>query len=636
MNKTTIGAIVTVLVLAVVVFFVSQKDDQTELKTLELPGIKVEETKKEKPLGEEQKTPEQIAEDQEKEAAEALKIGPPDRITIVRKDLNAVLERVAADEWKLVKPVAAQADTYKVRAMLRTFDEALKSNYSRAVPAASLSKLGLDEEQRIRVTLAKGDEVLIDLFLGRVDRKDDSGIDLDTMVMLPSDLESPVYYRIPGKDLRRSFDVKLTDIRDKKLFSFGKDDITGITIEDPRDPARGKIVLKLGDGEKPEWQIVEPAGVEVENLSGFASSLAGTRADEYLDKLPGADAKALDQAYRITATVKAGEGTSTVTLELGAGRKKGVYARLSGRDGYFLVPKYTADQLMKSFNDFRQKKLFTFKGDDIAEVTIVEGGQPPVQLQKTGEHWSFLQPAGVAAADTKVKSLTNGFSNFRVAEFLSAPPAAAETGLNTTATSITIKLAASAGGGETTLRIGATFKNDKDQERFYAQIVGQDEVFTIMRYTRDNLVKTVDDLKDKRLFQVNKEEITHVTLVHPDQKLEFEKAVAAGTTSWNMTSPEAKSGVELEQLVATLASLDVDGIEAAKSAAEVGLGTDSFTVSFKLADGTSHAVTISEEVTDNQTYAQSSTSPEYAGVIVMLSKYKVDNLTKKLPDFVKP
>ncbi len=579
----------------------------------------------------EEKTPEEIAEEKEKEAKEALKIGPPDRITVVHKDLNAVLEKTAEDKWKLVKPVTAQADTYKVRGMLRAFTEPLKSNYSRTVKVEALSKLGLDEDNRIRVTLAKGDEVLVDLFLGRVDRKDDSGVDLDTMVMLPADLESPVYYRIPGKDLRRAFDIKLNDIRDKKVFSFGKDDIQAITIEDPRDPARGKIVLKKGDGEKPEWAIVEPAGAEVDNLSGFASSLAGTRADEYLDKLPGADEKALDKAYRITATVKEGEGTATVTLELGAGRKKGVYARITGRDGYFLVPKHTASQLMKSFNDFRQKKLFTFKGDEITEVTIADGGQEPIRLLKQGENWTFLQPAGVAVANSKVKSLTNGISNLRVGEYLSNQPAPAESGLNTTATTLSFKVA----GSETTLRIGKMFKNEKDQERFYGQVVGKDEVFTFMRYSRDNLVKSVEDLKDKRLFLVAKEEITHVTLVHPDQKLEFEGTRAADKTTWKMTSPQVIANVELEQLVATLASLDVDSIETVKSAAEAGIGTDSFTISFKLASGISHAVTISEEVVDNKNYAQSSTSPGYAGAVLLLSKYKVDNLTKKLPDFTK-
>jgi len=630
MNKTTIGALVAVIILAVVVFFVSQESEQTELRILELPGVKIEEAKKEA-TNEDEKTPEEIAEAKEKAAKEALKLGPPDRITIVHKELNAVIEKSGDDKWKLVKPVAAQADTYKVRGMLRTFNEELKSNYSRAVTAEALSKLGLDESSRIRVTLAKGDETLIDLFLGRVDRKDDSGMDLDTMVMLPADLESPVYYRIPGKDLRRAFDVKLTDIRDKKIFSFGKDDIQSISIEDPRDPAQGKIVLKKGGGEKPEWEIIEPAGAKVDNLSGFASSLAGTRADEYLDKLPGADQKALDKAYRITATVKDGESSSTVTLELGAGRKKGVYARLVGREGYFLVPKYTAQQLMKSFNDFRQKKLFGFKGDEIAEVIIADGGQPPVHLLKKGENWTFLQPVGVAAASTKVKSLTNGISNFRVAEFLTQAPTPAVSGLNTTATTITVKLA----GSEKVVRIGKSFKNEKDQDRFYAQIMGEAEVFTIMRYTRDNLVKSVDDLKDKRLFQVGKENITHVTLLHPDQKLEFEGTRAADKTTWKMTSPQVIPGVELEQLVATLASLDVESIETAKSAVEVGLGTESFTISFKLQDGTSHAVTISEEVTDNKNYAQSSTSPEYAGAVLLLSKYKVDNLTKKLPDFAK-
>lgn len=632
MNKTTIGAIVAVLLLSLIVFFVSREDVQVELKTLELPGIKVEK-KKDKPAVE-GAAEEQSAEDLEKEAKEALKIGPPDRITIVRKELNAVIERAGEDKWKLVKPVAAQADSYKVRAMLRTFDEALKSNYSRAVAAEGLSKLGLGEEERIRVTLAKGDETLIDLFIGRVDRKDDNGIDMDTMVMLPADLESPVYYRIPGKDLRRAFDVKLGGLRDKKIFSFGKDDIQGIVIEDPRDPARGKIVLKKGGGEKPEWEIVEPAGAKVDNLSGFASSLAGTRAEEYMEKLPGADSNALDKAYRITATVTQGEVTSTVTLELGAGRKKGVYARLADGTGYFLVPKHTAEQLMKSFNDFRQKKLFTFTGDDIEGITIADAGQAPVQLHKNGGNWSFLQPTGVAAANAKVKSLTTGVANFRVAEFLSDPPAAAAAGLNTTATTVTVKLAASAGGGTSILRFGNLFKNEKDQERFYAEVMGQNEVFTVMRYSRDNLVKTVEDLKDKRLFHVSKEDITHVTLVHPDQKLEFERVITAGTTAWKMTAPQGLANVELEQLVATLASLDVDSVESAKTPAEVGLGTDSFTITFKLTDGTSHAVTISEEVTDNKNYAQSSTSPEYAGSVLLISKYKVDNLTKKLPDFI--
>jgi hypothetical protein len=620
MNKTTIIALVTVVILGIVVFFVSREGEREELKTLALPGIKLAE-----PKGPADETKPEEAVSPEDAAKEAAKVGPVDRIAIASRKLNAVLKQTGDEQWTMVEPGPALADTYKVRAMLRTFDEALSSNYSRAVPVEALAKLGLDEENRIRVTLSKGDEPLIDLFLGRVDRKDDNGIDMDTMVMLPSDLESPVYYRIPGKDLRRSFDLKLSELRDKKVFSFGKDDIQEITIEDPRDGGSTLHLKKGSQGD--DWQMVSPAGMEVENLSGFVSSLATTRADEFMETLPGADATALDKAYRITAVVKSGEGTETVTLELGAGRKKGVYARLAGKSGVFLVPKYTADQLMKSANDFRRKKIFTFAADEIAAITIADAGQPPISLSKSGADWRFVEPAGVAAASAKVTSVATGIANFRAAEFLTSVPE--DTGLGEGATTITISLTAAAGGGSTTLRLGKGFKNAQDQERFYAQVEGQPEVFTVMRYSRDNLVKTVADLKDKRLFLVNQDDITKVTLTHPDQKLEFERT---GDT-WKMTAPKALATVELEQLVSTLASLDVEGTEPAKTPAEAGIGTDSFTISFALKNGQSHAVTISEEVTDNKNYATSSTNPEYANQLLLVSKYKVDNLTKKLPDF---
>ncbi len=632
MNKTTAIAIAAVLILGIAVFLLSQKGDTEEMKSLAIPGVKVEEKKKE---GDAAKEEEKKADETPEE--EKATVGPADRIEITRKGTTIELKRVDEDSWRIVRPVVTPAEIYKVRGMLRSFDKPLASNYSRAVKAEALEKLGLDEANRIRVALYQGETALVDLFVGRVDQKNEgTGIEPDSMVMLPADLEKPVYYRIPAKDLRRAFDMELDELRSKKLFEFNKDAVSRIVVEDPRDKTHTRLVIEKKGGEgKDEWEMTEPRGVPVENLSGYVSSVANVRAERFLSTLPGADATALDKAYRITVTVAGEKGEESHTLSLGAGRKKGVYAQLEGSKEFFVVSTYTVDQLMKSFNDFRQKKLFSVQADDIEEIEIASPEQPAIHLRKAGGRWTFVQPAGMFAADAKIKSLASGLANFRVAEFLPETKPASETGLDASALRVAVTLGSAAGGGRFAFRVGKAFKDAKDQERFYAQLEGSDELLSVMRYSRDNVVKSPEDLKDTRLFRIEKEQVKAVTLTHPDQTLVFERTTADSKTSWKMTAPKVIEGTELTQLVGTLATLDVDSVAEGKTPAETGLTTDSVTVSFTLDDNTTLSLTLSEEVTDNKTYASSATEAEYAGKILLISKYKVDQLTKKLPDFEK-
>jgi len=393
-------------------------------------------------------------------------------------------------------------------------------------------------------------------------------------------------------------------------------------------------VEKKGAAAKDEWELVEPSGMELENVGGFASTFANARAEEFLDKLPGADARALDKAYKITATiVKDGKGSET-SLMLGAGRKKGVYARVGGEKGVVLISKYSAKQLMKSLGDFRKKKLFSFKAEDIEELIVESGLLPKMHLKKSGSDWSFVEPAGESASKSKVKSMASGIANLRAAEFLDSRPAS-ETGLDETALKVTARLTSAAGSGSSTILIGREYKNAEDQERFYAMQDGKSQLFGIMKYSRENVAKTVEELRDKRVFKVSKEDIQEITITHPDETLRFVKEDKDGKPVWNMTAPKAKKGVSLTSIASTLASLDVEKTVTGKKPEEVGLDKDTFSLSFKLKDGTVHSITFSEEVEDNKNYAVTPTVESLKDRILMISKYKVQNLAKKLPDFEK-
>jgi hypothetical protein len=639
MNKTTIIALLAVVVLGAVFFVLSREPEQEKLTDLSVPGLKLPD---EEPPAEEAT---EEKKDPQKEAAEAAKIGPADRIVFVRDGIETVLRRVEKDSWRLEKPVTAMAETYKVRAMLRAFDTALTSNYARRAEEAELAKLMLDEKSRIRVTLLQGETKLVDLLVGKVDKKDAmNGDEPDTLVMVP-DAEA-IYYRLPGKDLRGPFEVALSDLRDKKLFEFKKEDVVRLEVSDPREGQAPKIVLAKkpaapGDAakeapgpgtSKDEWQLLEPAGIDVEGVDGFVSSFANVRADEFLDKLPGADAAALDKAYRLTATVKSGDKEERFTLAIGAGRKKGVYARIEGRDGIVLIGKWSAEQLMKSLSDLRRKKIFSFEEKDVERVAVNVAGKAPFAVARDGAGWRFVEPAGEFAAASKVKSLANSIANFRVADFIDKAPA--DAGLDASAARVTVGLSTAAGGGSSTLVIGKEYKDAEGQERFYARMEGNDQIFSIQKFSRENVLKELDDLRDKRLFRIEKEDIVSFTIKHPDEELAFAPANKDGKDVWNLTGPKPKEDVSVASILSTLASLDVEKAVDGKKPEEVGLDKDAITVSFKLKDGTEHSVTFSEEVDDTSTYATTTAGP-MAGRIFLISKYKVQNLTKKSPDFDK-
>jgi len=637
MNKTTIIAVVAVLLLGAAAFFLTREPEREVIPGFSVPAIKVD-----------SKTDAKTEEDEDvpKDAQE-----PIDKIVIARKSGETVLSKVDDETWKIGGADPSFAETYKVRSMLNAFKTGTSSTWAAHVKPEDLGKYGLDDENKIGVTLFRKDEKVVDILVGIVDKRDD-GIEPDTTIMVPG---TDLVYRMKEQDLRTPFTVKPEELRDKRLFTFKKDDILRLAMEDPRDSRYPKVVIEKAEAKaeakpeakaedkpatepKAEWKLAEPKGVafELENVDGFASSIANVRATEFLSSLPGADSTALDKPYKLTVTAKAADGKETaVVLSIGAGRKKGVYASIEGRKEVFLIATYTADQLMKSLSDLRQKKLASFKPADVEGIELVRT-DGRISLAKNAEDWSFVEPAGEVASAQKVKSLASNVANLRVAEYLAENPPDDQTGLSSPEIKLSVKLGQAAGGGTFNLLVGKAFKNKEEQERYYAKIDGTAEVFTIMKYTAQNVLKSVDDFKDMRMFRIEKDQIAELTIQHPDETLTFVQEAKDGKTTWKMATPKEKADVDLTAFLSTVASLDVAKIVDGKTPAEAGLtASEAFTVTFKLTDGTSHSVQISEEVSDNENYAQTTSEPWLAGKIVKVSKYKVDTINKKLPDFEK-
>lgn len=618
MKWTTLVVAALAIALGIAAFFLLRKPEAPERPTLTLPSLKMDKPRPEDALGLENRKP-----------PTKDPVGPANRIEFLRQGQKTVLSKVDEDSWTLTAPVNAQADSYKVTTMLRAFEDELSSSF--ATPASGdLAKYGLDETQRIRVTLYKDDQVLFDLLVGTVDAPDTEGGRPDTLVMVP---DGDTVFRMKGKDLRSPFDLSLEDLRDKRVFDFAKDDVNRLELNDPRSGKQHLIVAEkkapaAGSpaGAQPAWSVVKPIEYQLEGFDRLASDLSMLRASEFLPKLPGADSNALDNPYSITATISPQGGTKrTVTLKIGAGRKAGVYAQVEGRKEFLLLSTTSAENLLKGVNDLRNKKLFPFSEPDVQAFELLNPGQQPISLKRSGAGWTFVSPAGETAYAPKVKSFLELVAGLNVAEYLEKAPADEVAGFGTDARIVKLTLN---DGKTVTLTIGAEFKDDKKVEKHYIRIEGNPEVMTAMKYVIKNATKGLDDLRDRRVFRIEKDQIQKLTIKHPDQTLVLELAGDA----WNLTQPEKIEKVDLTATLNSLSTLDVLDTVQGKKPEEVGLTKNAIELTLQLKDGSSHTVTISEELKKDDHYASSS-EPHLAGTILLLSKHKVQDLLKKLPDF---
>ena len=599
MNRTTLIILgLFVALLAVYLVLNRSRDDKPNLR-IEVPAIRADAQPK----------------DDEPEGA----VGPPDLVEIVRKRVTTVLRRSDGDQWEVLEPVTAGARTNRVNAMIRVFEHGAESSLGRAVAADDLKHYGLGEDRRIQVRMTKGEETLVALWIGDSEKVDDDGT-RDTNVMLP---DGDAVFRVRGADLRKPFDLDPDEIQDKKIFRFKKDDVTRLVIEDPRDEARPRLVLEKGAG-KDDWKLVEPGGYQVGGLGTYCSSLANLTATRFAEKLPGAEAEALDRTYKVTVTTEAG----VKVLELGAGRGA-VWARVSGRDGVFQVSTSTAKGLMKGLAELRDKKLFGFAKEDIQRVELIERGEDAVVLERERDGWRFVSPANEAASAASANRLASAFAALRTQTYRDGNVEGA--GLDQPQFVIKVTAGTAPAPVVRVLEIGneKPSEDDKASKRFFARLDRAEEVMELADYSVKGLRKSVDDLRDERVFRIEADDITGVDIAYPDQTISLKKEAGA----WTVTAPEKISDPQgVDTIISTLANLPVKQRVTGKTPEEARL---SVTCTITTKDGKTRNLRLSEEVANGGNYAHAPGLSRLGDKVFTVNQYKAANLLKKLPDLKK-
>jgi hypothetical protein len=631
MKKNTWIVIGIFVALLAAVLVLRQAPEGDTSKALSLPTL-TEEAKKADPQADTASPPPDKPDAEkvvEQKPNEGDALGAINLIEIVRQGETLVIEKLDADTWQFSAPRKAAADTYKVQAMLKLFTSPSESVFSTPVSDdKDLRYYGLDEKERLNVTLKRDGAVWLKLAIGTAQGGDEEGGDKDTFVQHGDD---GWIYRIQGKDLRQPFDHAFDELRSKKLFSFKKEEVTELRLASTLDPRYPEAILKKDptpEGADPKaeetWTLAKPEGFPIGSPASYLSTLANLYVSGYAEKAPE-EAKLDAPVARITVVLKDG---STQTLVLAGEADESTWVQVEGTAEVAKLSKYTGQSLKKTAMDFREKKILAF--DEKSAVELQFGD---LRLTNDGDHWTAIAPARVPAGDDEMQKALKDLASFAIDAYVSAPVSVAEAGLDSSAWRFAVRT----GAGTLEVLLGA----EKDG-KVYGTINGSGEVWQATSYNANKLKKKIDDLRRHRLFQVEATALDAIELTHPDEALVLEQKRPQGgpgeltTGPWTVTKPENAGPMDqakLDSLPTTLAALAAKDIVAEKDAPKLAWDK-AFKLAWRAEDGTKRVLWISDEKKDGNSWARTD-DPDWAGQVVTLQPFQVQKIKKKLHELVK-
>jgi hypothetical protein len=409
--------------------------------------------------------------------------------------------------WKLTSPFAAPADTSAVEQVLTSLEK-LEADEVVAEQVTDFAQYGLATPSRTVSAVVEGSKTPLAVDFGA--KSPDGG---------------SVYARKPGEAkvylvaswVEGTFDKKPFDLRDRDLLHVKRDDVRSLEVAGPDGG------FALARTEAGEWAFTKPIATRAGRWS--VDGLLGTVENLRMDSVAGdnvTDAKEVARyglAKPLRSVTLVTKDGATRTLEIGAAApdpnptptpspspsaspaKKGekpappkptkYYARQAGTGLVAVVPATLADDLAKGMADLRAKRLLEVATYETEGFSVVAAGATKTYAKTTTKdkdgldksQWKRTAPDAKDLDTTKVEDALFKMGGVEVAEFVDAPKAPSDYGLDAPKLKVTLKAK-----GESWIELG-----QKDGA-FYARRNGDAAILKLDATKAEELLKAFGDL----------------------------------------------------------------------------------------------------------------------------------------------
>ncbi len=331
------------------------------------------------------------------------------------------------------------------------------------------------------------------------------------------------FYEIKGGEERKK--EKETAAQ---LVPIKKEDVTGVIL---KRLAKGVIIhaRKADNG----WKIIEPIQTDGDRfaIEGIINSVVTSK----INRVVAQDTTSLQDFG-----LKPPEGI--IVLMTKSGKKDTLFVGSKNPTGSFLFvrrdhqPKVELTstsmsyEVSKNLFDFRDKTVLKFEKENVDKLDLkVPKGHYVVE--KTGKSWMIRSPVHKKADQTEVEKLLNKVKNARVRKFVVENAASlAKYGLLHPKYVFTVFLKPNQ--SKKTLLIGK--KEDKDT--VYAKDDSRNPIMSIPKIVPEGLNISLYDLRDKKILNFKRDNLSKVELIYPDSTIICQKDTS---NNWMITFPDS-------------------------------------------------------------------------------------------------
>ena len=331
-----------------------------------------------------------------------------DRLVVKAKGETTELARLPDQSWVITRPLKTAADVQTAEGIVSALQFArIRATVEEKPTPEDLHRFGLDKPGVEAVASAEGVPPLT-VRLGVENPYDGSAY-----LQREGDLK---VYSVDGST-RSSLDKGTFDLRDRDVLAVRD---LGITRIEVRGKKRDWVVGR--DPGQP-YAFVRPAREDADTaaISGWLSSLRGTKATKYLQDSPAERKRTGVEKPVVEATFQRGT-TETVRVRLAAGKGESdpVYVLREDQYGSVLaeVPRAALAALEKSPAELRDRSVLRAKPEDVSRIRIGSGdGALVLERQRPAdggpESWHVGGPAGAVADSFKASSLLYNLTSLR-------------------------------------------------------------------------------------------------------------------------------------------------------------------------------------------------------------------------------
>lgn len=394
------------------------------------------------------------------DVAPAKAAEPPHRVVLVKEgdswkvhDPSKPEQRFAADQAQVTSALTAVADFQPGELIANKADQ--------------LAGYQIDDDHGHHVTVHAADGRTLALVFGRSIKSGSATVRApgsNDVHIAKGRLGALMMKEVSGWRNKSLFDLKADDIV-RVVTTAASGERWGVESAPPAAEAPPAPDQPAPPPAKPEWKLTEPATlpagfrIDKNQLTRPAAQLAGLRAQDFADGITDAQA-GLDAPHVI---VEIGhKNGSKLVLHVGKeDADKRVYAKVEGDPQLYLLNNYSAKQLDRKLDDFRDLLLFAATADDIERATF-KGAAGAVTVKRTGDGWALVEPkAPPPDFDlAQIQMQVSAALRMRAARLAGVPLTAAGVDKAGTVIDLTLK-----GGKRQTVRIGAPVPLTEDEKK---------------------------------------------------------------------------------------------------------------------------------------------------------------------------